>query len=109
MFQDTTSKQWFPAAITSLCSEPRSYKITTKEGVTYRKTQAHLKPYSPQNKKSEDEHCISQSSNMQTVKSNHKQFDSVKSKNNQVQSYSRPKRDINPPFKIDLLCNKWIV
>ena len=59
MFQDSTSKQWFPATITSLCSEPRSYKITTKESVTYRETQAHLKPYSPQNKKSEDKHCIS--------------------------------------------------
>ena len=30
MFQDTTSKWWFPATTTSLCSEPRSYKITTK-------------------------------------------------------------------------------
>ena len=36
MFQDTTSKQWFPATITSWCSEPRSYKISTKEGVTYK-------------------------------------------------------------------------
>ena len=43
MFQDSTCKQWFPATITSLCSEPRSYKITTKEGVTYRKTQVLLK------------------------------------------------------------------
>ena len=47
MFQDSTSKQWFPTTISSLCSEPRSYKITTKEGVTYRKTQVHLKPQSP--------------------------------------------------------------
>ena len=46
MFQDTTSKWWFPVTSTSLCSEPRSYKTTTKENVTYRKTQAHLKPYS---------------------------------------------------------------
>ena len=43
MFQDTTRKQWFPGTITSLCSEPRHYKINTNEGVTYRKTQAHLK------------------------------------------------------------------
>ena len=33
MFQDTTSKPWFPASITSLCPESRSYKITTKEGI----------------------------------------------------------------------------
>ena len=45
MFQEATSKQWFPATITSLCSQPRSYNITTREGITYRKTQAHLKPY----------------------------------------------------------------
>ena len=48
MFQDATSKQWFRATITSLCFQPGSYKITTREVVTYRKTQAHLKPYIPQ-------------------------------------------------------------
>ena len=53
MFQDSLSKRWFPATITSLCKEPRSYKITTKDGVTYRKTQAHLKSYRPQNKQHE--------------------------------------------------------
>ena len=99
MFKDTTSKQWFPASITGLCSESRSYKTTTKESVTYRRIQAHLNPYSPQNKKSEDEHCLSQSSSMQTVKSNHKMFNAV---DNQLQSYSRPKRDITPPVKLDL-------
>ena len=56
MFQDATSKQVFPATITSLCSQPRSYKITTGEGVTYRKTQAHLKPCITQSKKIEDKH-----------------------------------------------------
>ena len=55
MYQDATSKQWYPATITSLWVQPRSYNITTKEGVTYRKTQAYLKPYQPQSKKSEDE------------------------------------------------------
>ena len=99
MFQDSTNKQWFPATITSLCSEPRSYKITTKEGVTYRKTQSHLKPYNPQQKKTEDEHYKLQSSDMQTVKSYCKQ---CRVANNPIQSYSRPKRDINPPFKLDL-------
>ena len=54
MCQDATSKQWYPAAITSLCAQPRSYNITTREGVTYRKTQAHLKPHQLQSKKSED-------------------------------------------------------
>ena len=66
MFQDTTSKRWFPTTVTSLCLQPRSYMITTKEGVTYRKTQAHLKPYRLQNKKCKDEHSLVQSCYMQT-------------------------------------------
>ena len=46
------------------------------------KTQAHLKTYQPQGKKSEDEYYSLQSSDMQTLKANCKQFDN---KNNQVQ------------------------
>ena len=45
MYKDPTSKWWYPATITRLCKEPRSYIVTTKEGVQYRKTQAHLKLY----------------------------------------------------------------
>ena len=56
MYQDSRSKWWYPATIVSLYKEPRSYIITTKEVVHYRKTQTHLKPYQPQSKKSEDEH-----------------------------------------------------
>ena len=67
MYQDSRSKQWFPATVTKLCKEPRSYIITTREGVQYRKTQAHLKPYQPQVKKVEDEH-LSQTNHMWTVK-----------------------------------------
>ena len=99
MYQDATNKQWYPATIASLCAQPRSYNITTREGVTYRKTQAHLKPYQPQSKKSEGECSDVQSSHMQRLKDNCKQFDSM---NNQVQSYSRPKRDIKPQVKPDL-------
>ena len=39
------NKRWSPVVITKLCKKPRSYRVTTKEGVTYRKMQAHLKPY----------------------------------------------------------------
>ena len=99
MYQDATSKQWYPATITSLCVQPRSYNITTREGVTYKKTQAHLKPYQPQSKTLEDEHLSEQSSDKQTLKADHKKFDCM---NNQVQSYSRAKRDIKPPVKLDL-------
>ena len=55
------------------------------EGVTYRKTQAHLKPYTPQHKKSEDEHCLSQSSNIQTVKSNCRSLIQLTIKHNLIQ------------------------
>ena len=91
MCQDVASKQWYPATVTSLCVQPRHYNITTRESVTYRKTQAHLKPYQPQFKKTEDEYS---DSDMWTLKANHKQFDNIKTKNNQVQSHSRPKIDI---------------
>ena len=99
MFQNSTSKWWFPATIISLCLQPRSYKITTREGITYRMTRGHLKPYQPQPKKSEDEHCPSQATDMWTVKSN---CQKLKYENKQGQSYSRLKRDIKTPVKLDL-------
>ena len=37
MYQDVTSKWWYPATITSLWLQPRSYNIITRYGVTYRK------------------------------------------------------------------------
>ena len=45
MYQEPISKKWYPARITKLCEEPRSYIITTEEGTQYRKMQMHLKPY----------------------------------------------------------------
>ena len=99
MYQDAQSKQWYPATITSLRVQPRSYNFTTREVVTYRKTQAHLKLYQSQSK-SEDECSGEQSRDMQTLKqADCKMFDST---DNQVQSYSRPKRDIKPTVKLDL-------
>ena len=86
MFQDVTSKWWYPATITCLCVQPRSYNITTRDSVTFRKIQAHLKLYQSQCEKTEDEHS---DSDMQTLKVNYKQFDNIKSKNNQEQSHSR--------------------
>ena len=99
MYQDTTSKWWYPATIISFHVQPRSYNISTREAVTYRKTQAHLKPYQPQSKKSEDECSGVQSSQKQTLKGDHKKFNTM---NNQVQPYSRPKMDIKLPVKLDL-------
>ena len=45
MCQNPITRRWSPATIKALCPEPRSYQIETLEGVTYRRTQNHLKPY----------------------------------------------------------------
>ena len=55
MYQDQASKRWYTATIAKLCQEPRSYIVTTKQGVQYRKTQAHLKPYKLQEDTNENE------------------------------------------------------
>ena len=55
MMQDPTSKRWSPVVITKLCNEPRSYQVITKEVLTYRKMQAHLKPYAPDDKQDQAE------------------------------------------------------
>ena len=47
MYQDATTKKWYPATIIKRCEEPRSYIISTEEGTQYRRTQRHLKPYYP--------------------------------------------------------------
>ena len=47
MYQDATTKKWYPATIVSQCEEPRSYIISKDEGILYRRTQKHLKPYYP--------------------------------------------------------------
>ena len=46
-YLDPTSKKWFPATIVHLLDAKRSYLIKTPEGVEYRRTQQHLKPYQP--------------------------------------------------------------
>ena len=45
MYQELTSKKWYPTPITKLYEEPRSYIITTVDGTRYRRMQMHLKPY----------------------------------------------------------------
>ena len=92
MYQDPNDKRWYPATITRLCQEPRSYLITTKQGVQYRKTQAHLKPYHPQG---EDE-LLTQEKHKQTVP-----FAQNKPSATNI-AQSRPKRDIKHPKKLDL-------
>ena len=50
MYQNATTRKWYPAGITKMCDEPRSYIISTENGTQYRKTQKHLKPYQPRQK-----------------------------------------------------------
>ena len=104
MYQDSTSKYWHPAVIDSLCSEPRSYKIITRDGTVYRKTQSHLKPFTTQNKMSQSSKCLSspmaQSNHIWPVKTESKMKSQV---NNHMQvQTSRPKRDTKAPVKLDL-------
>ena len=47
MYLDPTSKKWFPGTIIRLLDAKQSYLIKTPEGVEYRRTQQHLKPYKP--------------------------------------------------------------
>ena len=101
MYQDSTNKHWYLAVIDSLCPEPRSYKITTRDGITYRKTQSHLKPLHLRIKTFLSNPSMSppmaQSTHMQPVKTALKKKSQV---NNEMQvPSSRPKRDTKPPVK----------
>ena len=96
-FQDSASKCCYPAVIYSLCPGPRSYKITSGEGIVYRKTQSCLKPYTPKNKNLQSNKYVSQlmvqSNHMWPVKTEHKKSQV----NNQMQvQTSRLKRDTKP-------------
>ena len=88
MCQDSTSKCWYPAVIDSFCSEPRSYKIITRDGIVYRKTQSHLKPFTPQNKMSQSFKCVSslmvQSNHMWPVKTESKKKSQVNNQTKQT-------------------------
>ena len=92
MCQDPTTMRWFPATIKALCPEPRSYPIETPEGVTYRRTQNHLKPYKSYQKTPRKEQSDQRQLNMNQT--------SVKDKDNLKQS--RLKRQIKIPIKLNL-------
>ena len=64
MMQDHARKRWSPVVIARVCKETRSYQVTTRDNVTYRKTQAHLKPYKPALKNAQG----ANSCNMQPLK-----------------------------------------
>ena len=93
MIQDPASKRWSPAVIQQLCKEPRSYQVTTRDNVTYRKMQAHLKPYNLEVKSAQD----SKSCNMWPLKKTCNKTD-----NNDTIAKSRYRRTIKAPVKMNL-------
>ena len=93
MMQDPTSKRWSPVVITRVCKEPRSYQVTTRDNVTYRKVQAHLKPYKPEVKNVQDvKRC-----NMQPLEKTYH-----KTNNNDTIVKSQHRRTIKAPVKMNL-------
>ena len=92
MCQDPNTLRWFHATIKALCPEPRSYQIETPEGVTYRRTQNHLKPYKSYQKIPRREQSNQKQSNM--TKTSVKDNDSI--------NQSCPRRQIKKPVKFNL-------
>ena len=93
MIQDHTSKRWSPVGITRICKEPRSYQVTIRDNVTYRKTQAHLKPYKPEFKNAQG----AKSCNVWPLEKTYN-----KSNNNDIIAKSRHRRTIKAPVKMNL-------
>ena len=90
MYLNSVNRRWYPTTITSLCQEPRSYKIRTEDNIIYRKTQNHLKLYQWQNNEDKMNKW-----NTQTFRSDLKQ-----SNNNSKQN--RLKHKVKPLVKLNL-------
>ena len=93
MMQDHASKGWSPVVITRLCKEPRSYQVTTRDNVAYRKMQAHLKSYRPELKNVED----AKSCNVWPLEKT-----CNKNNTNDTIAKSRHRRTIEAPVKMNL-------
>ena len=50
MYREPNDKIWYPATVIHQLQEKRSYLIRMKDNIVYRKTQVHLKPYTPEKK-----------------------------------------------------------
>ena len=90
MCQSPITKRWFPVKIKALCPEPRSYQIETPEGITYRRTQNHLKP--------------SQLCQQTQTKEQHKERCQKRTliTSDFTKMLQRPKRHIKSPIKLNL-------
>ena len=92
MCQSPITKRWFPATVRALCPEPRSYQIETQEGITYRRTPNHLKPFKLHQKTQTNKQYQQKCLNINKIPVN----DNCK----QVQAH--PKRQIKKPVKLDI-------
>ena len=92
MCQSPITKRWFPATIKALCPEPRSYQIETQEGITYRRTQNHLKPFKLHQKTQTNEQYHQKCLTTNKIPVN----------NDCKQVQAHPKRQIKKPVKLDL-------
>ena len=90
MCQSPITKKWFPVKIKELCPEPRNYQVETPEGIVYRRTQNHLKPFMPSQRTQTNEQCSKL----------HLKRTLIKPDSTAVQQ--RPKRHIKVPIKLNL-------
>ena len=90
MCQSPVTKKWFPVKIKELCPEPRSYQVETLEGIVYRRTQNHLKLFTPSERTQINEQCSKLPLNKTLIKSD----------SNAIKQ--QPKRQIKGPTKLNL-------
>ena len=50
MYREPNDKRWYQPTVIQQLPEKRSYLIRMKDNIVYRKTQVHLKPYTPEKK-----------------------------------------------------------
>ena len=101
MCREPNDKRWYPATVIQQLLEKRSYLITTKDNVVYRKTQVHLKPYTPEKKI--EPHELYRIDNEQSLDNNQCVNNEQSLDNNQsIKINQRPKHNIKLPNRLDL-------
>ena len=101
MYMEPNDKRWYPATVLSQLLEKRSYLIKIKDNVVYRKTQVHLKPYTPKKKIEPPELCTKDIE--QSLDNNHCVHSKQSLDTNQnIRINPRPKCNVKPLNRLDL-------
>ena len=101
MYREPNDKRWYPATVIQQLPEKRSYLIRMKDNVVYRKTQAHLKPYTPEKKIEPPE--LHKKDNEQSLDNNQGVNNEQSLGNNQsIKINQRPKCNIKLPNRLDI-------